>query len=180
MRPHLFGLSLCFYTLQLAFCAQLGLSSRLLQIGLFDSMAYNAYAGLQIYQLLNWQRNDQIITGINTDKAFTFTVAHNQFSLMSLPEVQASYLTIDMGRTPIVVPPVTAAAPSIKLPTVTAIFPSSTAISTQKVISVDWRTKKAVSPIKNQGACGACWAFAAVAQLESYYAINSALNLSLS
>lgn len=36
--------------------------------------------------------------------------------------------------------------------------------------SVDWRTKRAVSSVKDQGKCGACWAFAAVAAIEGAYA----------
>ena len=82
---------------------------------------------------------------------FTFVVGVNQFADLT----QAEFKSIYLGTTP--------NRKAVNIKTLPTTVPAS----------VDWRTNKAVSEVKNQGSCGSCWAFSTVGSLEGLHAIKT-------
>ena len=97
-----------------------------------------------------FERNLAAIHAHNA-KGLSWTEGVNQFTDMSEQEFQRYKGKVFNGHDPEV--------PRMKF---------SAGIATKDLPdSIDWRTKGAVTPTKNQGGCGSCWAFSATESVES-------------
>merc|ERR1719449_126515 len=114
-----------------------------------------------------WVKNDEFIASTNA-KSLSYTVGHNEFSDMAWEDFREVYTGYKdsakyLRRTKNVNEALLDADAKAAAPA-----------------SIDWTTKNAVTPVKNQGQCGSCWAFSTTGSTEGAYAIASGKLVSLS
>ena len=108
-----------------------------------------------------FERNLAKIRSINSNPNYTWTAGVNHLADRSNDEMaNLKGYSRSMARSLM-------ASSSIGPQVVPRLSPS------QLPASVDWRDKGVVTPVKNQGGCGSCWAFSTAETMESAVAIAS-------
>ncbi|WOL19367.1 senescence-specific cysteine protease SAG39-like [Canna indica] len=109
-----------------------------------------------------FQSNVEFIESFNKEGKHKYWLATNQFTDLTNEEFKATHTGFRKTA---------AAAATVK----GFRYENFTAPS-----SMDWRKRGAVTPIKDQGQCGCCWAFSAVAAMEGITKLTTGKLISLS
>ncbi|KAK8803464.1 hypothetical protein WA158_001158 [Blastocystis sp. Blastoise] len=134
------------------------------QFGNYQSLFNKKYSGLELqYRLQVFSKNLDFINNENK-KNHTYLLGFTSLTDLTNEEYQQSKLC-------------GCAAPK---PNEYLRKTQATSIHRSLPESIDWREKGAVNPIRDQGDCGSCWAFAAVASIEGAHFQSTGELLSLS
>lgn len=99
-----------------------------------------------MFRFQTWRENHESIKRFNFTEGMTSTVNHNKFSDWTKEERKA-YLTFKPSDMP--------------KASFTSVFKTD-----DLPAEIDWTTKGAVNDVQDQGQCGSCWAFSAIASME--------------
>ena len=117
-----------------------------------------------------FQENAARIAEHNLGASNTFLMALNQFADMTFEEFES----VSLGYKP-------SASSSGKMSSRRNSKPSEFRYAhSDAPSSMDWRAHGAVTPVKNQGACGSCWAFSTTGAIEGINKIQTGSLVSLS
>ncbi|XP_046826933.1 uncharacterized protein LOC124427718 [Vespa crabro] len=116
------------------------------------------------YRFKIFQKNLRTIERLQTHEQGTGEYGVTMFADLTSEEFKKQHLGLRPDlRTENQIPIPKAEIPDIELP-----------------IEFDWRHYNAVTPVKDQGQCGSCWAFSVTGNVEGQYAIKHGKLLSLS
>ncbi|RHY22191.1 hypothetical protein DYB32_009580 [Aphanomyces invadans] len=118
-----------------------------------------------IHRFENFILNDQFIVEHNSKEGSSYTLGHNKYSHMSFEEFKRHRMGLRVPESYI----------DERLKSSVKVFKTSNVPD-----EVDWVAKGGVTPVKNQGMCGSCWAFSTTGSVEGAAFVSSNKLVSLS